>query len=476
MTFAWAGVLRRADVRALWIGETVSELGTSVSSLAIPLVAVVTLHAGAFATGALIAAAWLPWVVIGLPAGAWVDRLPARRVMIAADVLSMLAFASVPVAAWQGVLTLGQLLGCALLGGCAAVFFQTSYQVFLPSLLDGDELASANALMHGSQSAARVGGPGLAGLLATAVGAVAGVLLNAVSFLVSAAYLMSLPDGQHRPVARERVPLRSEIAEGARFVARDPYLRILTIWGGLSNFALVGYQAVLIVFLVHDARLGSGTVGLLIALSSVGGVLGAAVAPRLARRLGSARAFIGFELIAAPAALLIPLTGPGPRAALFAVGGFLVVAGVVGGNVLNATWTQTYTPRELRGRVSTCSGLVNYGGIPLGALCAGALASALGTHDSIWIMTGLLALCPSLLLLSPLRGRREFPTVPAGGRGSDRDQRPSVQRPSVPEPPASPPALAYPAARRRRNSVRRASAASRSRSVRSGSSSTNAQS
>jgi MFS family permease len=160
MSFPWAGVLRRGDVRALWFGETVSELGSSVSSLAIPLVAVVTLHAGAFATGTLLAAAWLPWVVIGLPAGAWVDRLPARRVMIVADVVSVLAFASVPVAAWLGVLTIEQLLVCALLGGCAAVFFQTSYQVFLPSLLDGDELAAANALMHGSQSAAQVGGPG----------------------------------------------------------------------------------------------------------------------------------------------------------------------------------------------------------------------------------------------------------------------------------------------------------------------------
>ena len=460
MKFARAGILRRADVRALWLGETVSELGTAVSSLAIPLVAVVTLHAGPFATGVLVAGAWLPWVVIGLPAGAWVDRLPARRVMIAADVLAALAFASVPLAAWLGVLTLGQLLACALLGGCAAVFFQTSYQVFLPSLLDGGELAAANALMHGSQSAARVGGPGLAGLLASAVGAVAGVLLNAVSFLVSAACLLSLPDGKHRPAPRERASLRSEIAEGARFVACDPYLRILTIWGGLANFALVGYQAVLIVFLVHDARLDPGTVGLLIALTSVGGVLGAAVAPRLARRLGSARAFIGFELIAAPAALLIPLTDHGPRAALFAIGGFLVVAGVVGGNVLNATWNQTYTPRELRGRVSTCSGLVNFGGIPLGALCAGALASALGTHDSIWIMTGLLALCPSLLLLSPLRGRREFPAVP----GAARELRPvptdtsrSSRRRRTPPPPLS----------LRRNSSPHASAASRSRSTQS---------
>jgi MFS family permease len=434
MSFPWKGVLRRADVRALWFGETVSELGTSVSSLAIPLVAVVVLHAGALATSMLLAAAWLPWVLIGLPAGAWVDRLPARRVMIAADAVSVLAFASVPVAAWLGVLTLAQLLACALLGGCAAVFFQTSYQVFLPSLVEGDELASANALMHGSQSAVQVGGPGLAGLLASVVGAVAGVLLNALSFLVSAVCLRAVGDGEHQPAPRERSSLRHEIAEGAQFVARDPYLRLLTIWGALSNFALIGYQAVLIVFLVNDARLGSGTVGLLVALTSVGGVVGAALAPRLGRRLGTARAFIGCELLAAPAALLIPLAGPGPRAALFAVGGFLVVAGVVGGNVLNATWTQTYTPRELRGRVSTCSGLLNYGAIPLGALFAGVLATVLGTHGSIWITTSMLAFCPAVLLLSPLRGRRDFPAAPLpdgrqGRSASDgRQERVPVSR------------------------------------------------
>jgi MFS family permease len=412
----FTGVLRRRDVRRLWFGETISELGTTVSSLAVPLVAIVALHAGPFAVSLLMAAAWLPWLLIGLPAGAWVDRLPARPVMIAADLAAVLAFASVPVAAALGVLTLAQLLACALLGGCAAVFFQTGYQVFLPAMLDGPDLAGANALMHGSQSAAQVGGPGLAGLLASAVGAVGGVLLNAVSFLVSAVCLLSLRDVQERRPSPRRSSLRHEIGEGARWLIDDPYQSVLTVWGGLANFALVGYQAVLIVFLVHDVRLTPGVVGVLMALSSVGGVAGAAVAPRLGRRFGTARAFIGCELVAAPAALLVPLAAPGPRTALFAAGGFLVIAGVVGGNVLNATWSQIHIPRELRGRVSTCSALINYGGIPLGALCAGALATAVGTHDSIWVMTGLLALCPALLLVSPLRGRRDFPAAADGGR------------------------------------------------------------
>jgi predicted MFS family arabinose efflux permease len=324
-----------------------------------------------------------------------------------------------------------QLLVCALLGGCAAVFFQTSYQVFLPLLLDGPDLAGANALMHGSQSAAQVGGPGLAGLLAAAVGAVGGVLLNAVSFLVSAVCLLSLAEVDDRRPPRARTSLRTEIAEGARWLIGDRYERMLTCWGGVANFALVGYQAVLVVFLVHDIRLGAGTVGVLMALASVGGIAGAAVAPRLGRRFGAARAFIGLELIAAPAALLIPLAAPGPRTALYAVGSFGVIAGVVGGNVLQATWSQTYIPRELRGRVSTCSNLINYGGIPLGALCAGTLAAAVGTHDSMWIMTGLLALCPILLLVSPLGGRREFPDAAPRRAQSDGSETVVKARPAV---------------------------------------------
>ena len=413
------GVLRHRDVRALWFGETISELGTTVSSLAVPLVAIVTLHAGAFAVSLLLAAAWLPWLLIGLPAGAWVDRLPARPVMIVADLVASVAFASVPVAAVLGVLTLAQLLLCALVGGCAAVFFQTGYQVFLPAMLEGADLAGANALMHGSQSAARVGGPGLAGLLAGTVGAVGGVLLDAVSFLVSAVCLLSLRDRREVRSA-PRSSLRREIAQGARWLVRDPYQRVLTVWGGMANFTLAGYQAVLVVFLVHDVSLTPGVVGLLMALASVGGVAGAAIAPGLGRRFGTARAFIGCELVAAPAGLLIGLAAPGPRAALYAIGDFLVIGGVVGGNVLQGTWTQTYIPAELRGRVSTCAALINYGGIPLGALCAGALATALTTHDSIWAMTGLLALCPVVLLVSPLGGRRDFPTARPQSDGSDR--------------------------------------------------------
>jgi len=410
----WPGALRSRDLRLFWAGETISKLGNSVSTVALPLVAVVTVHAGAFVVSSLVAAEWLPWLLIGLPVGAWVDRLPPRRVMVTADALSLVLFASVPIAAWLGALTVVQLVAVALLAGAAGVFFQTAYQVYLPSLVDERELERANALMQGSEAASQVVGPGVAGALAAAVGAVSGMMLDAVSFLVSAVCLLSIRAIEPRADgARVRSSLRYDIAEGLRFVTRDPYLRPLTIAGAISNLGMVGYQAILIVFLVRIVGVSPGGVGVLIALCSLGGVIGAACATRIARRFGSARGYLICELVAPAAALLIPLTAAGPRVALFVVGGLAVVAGVVAGNVIKGSWRQLYCPRELLGRVITSSQLLNYGVIPVGALLAGILASALGVRVSLWIMTGTMAISPIVLLFSQIRTRTEFPASPA---------------------------------------------------------------
>jgi MFS family permease len=186
----FGGLLRQGGFRRLWVGETISQLGNAMAVVGVPLVAVIVLHASTFAIGVLTASAWLPWLVIGLPAGAWVDRLPARRVMIACDVISTAVYASVPAAAWAGVLTPGQLLAVQLLGGAASVLFMTAYQVYLPSLVKPDELIEGNTKMQGSASAAAFAGPSLAGLIAQLLGPVTALLGNAVSFVVSAACLV----------------------------------------------------------------------------------------------------------------------------------------------------------------------------------------------------------------------------------------------------------------------------------------------
>ncbi|WP_323374022.1 MFS transporter [Plantactinospora alkalitolerans] len=408
------GLLRRRDFRLFWTGETATNFGSSVTSVALPLVAVTVLHASTFQVALLTAAAWLPWLVIGLPAGAWVDRLPARPVMLVCDLVAALLFLSVPAAAWLGALSIGHLLAVALGGGVVSVFFRTAYQVWLPVLLTRSELPEGNAKLQGSEAVAQVAGPGAAGLLASAVGPVLALLVDVVSFLGSAACLLAIRVREPRRVLdRAAAGLRQEIAEGIRFVARDPYLRVLTVFGAVSNLALTGYQAILVVFLVREVGVSPGTVGGLVAAMSVGGVLGAVLATALSRRLGSARAMLVSNLGAAPFGLLIPLAGPGARLALVVVAGVVIGAGTVVGNVLKGSFRQAYVPHGLLGRVIVSMQVVNYGTIPLGALLGGMLGTILGLRPAIWWITGALALTGLILLIGPLRRHRELPDRPA---------------------------------------------------------------
>jgi MFS family permease len=403
------GLLRDRDFRLLWIGETTSSLGTSVSSVALPLVALAVLHASVFAVSLLSAAAWLPWVVIGLPAGAWVDRLPRRRIMMAADLVSLTAFASVPIAAIGGWLTITQLLVVALLAGGASVFFDTAERAFIPALIRSDDLLEGNAKLQGSEQVTHVAGPGLAGLIAQAASPVGGVVVNAASFAISALCLSRIHVDEPRPAA-DRRGLRHEIAEGLSIVWRDPLLRVNTIFGCLSNLVLMGYQSIVVVFLVRIVGASAGVTGLLLALASLGGVLGALVARRAATRFGSARAVLVTKLALMPFGLLIPMTQRGAGLALFVVGSVVIIGGIVAGNIIWSGWMQSYYPAELLGRVSTSVQVVNFGAIPLGAVIAGATASTLGVRDTLWIMLAGLVASSLVLLIGPLRELRDLPT------------------------------------------------------------------
>jgi MFS family permease len=403
----------RRDFRRFWLGQTTSKLGSSITSVALPLVAVATLDASTMQVAMLSAATWLPWLLVGLPAGAWVDRLPRRPVLVSCDVVALLVLLSVPVAAWSGVLTIGHLLVAALLTGTAGVFFQTAYQAYLPTLLDRDRMADGNAKLHSSEAAAQVAGPGLGGLIAQVFGAVVGLVADALSFAVSAACLLSIRTREPRPSrAARQTTLRDEISEGLGFVARDPYLRVLTVFGAASNLALIGYQAILVVFLVRVVGVSPGTVGGLMAATSLGAIVGAATAPRLGRRLGTARGLLLAEFACAPFGLLIPLTVPGPGLALVVAGGTVIAFGVAGGNVIKGSFRQTYTPQHLLGRVTVSMQLLNYGTIPLGAVLGGALGAAIGVRPTMWIMTGGIVLATLTLLAGPIRHRRDLPDRP----------------------------------------------------------------
>jgi MFS family permease len=402
------------DFRLLWVGDTTSKFGSRISGVALPLIAITMLGSTTFEIGVLAAASWLPWVLIGLPAGAWVDRLPRRPILLAANLASMLLMASVPVAAWLGALSIGHLLAVAVLTGAANVFAQTADQVYLRAVLPKEQLAHGNARLQGSASVADVAGPGVAGAIAQAFGAVTGLLADAVTFLVATVCLLRIRTVEARPRPREaRRGLGAEILAGLRFVAKDGYLRVLTVQGAAGNLALTAYQTMLLMFLIREVGASTITVGVLLTTMSVGGVIGAACATRVAARLGTAHGMLLCQLLSAPFALLIPLTGPGPRLGFTALAGIAIGAGVVAANVIRGAWRQAYTPGDLLGRVTVSMQFLNYGTIPLGALLGGALGQAMGLRQAMWVTTAAVALAPLLLLMGPIRKSRDLPVQPA---------------------------------------------------------------
>jgi Na+/melibiose symporter-like transporter len=411
------GLLWRREFRLLWIGETTSNVGNAISQVAMPLVAVVTLHANTFTVGLLKAAAWFPWLAIGLLAGAWVDRWSRRATMLVCDLVSLLLLISVPVAAWFGVLGMGQLLVVAVLTGAAAVFFSTAYIVYLPAVVGRDDLAEGNAKLQGSESAALVVGPALGGGLAQAFGAVPGLLADAVSFGVSAVCLIrmrvreSVTDGTAS--AGGRRSLHREIADGLRFVAQDPYLRVVGVFAAAANLAANMWEAIVVVFLIRTVGVSPGMVGVLLAVTACGGIAGALLSTRLTRRFGTARGLLLSDLGTAPFVLLLPLTGHGVGLLWFVLGGFVSEMGMVAGNVIFGSFRQAYCPPALLGRVTACTRFAVFGTIPLGALLGGILGTGLGIREAVWIATTAHACSALILLAGDLRCRRDFPESPA---------------------------------------------------------------
>ncbi|PWI04678.1 MFS transporter [Streptomyces sp. NWU339] len=404
------GVFAQRNFRLLWMGETVSGLGNGITAVGLPLIAVVVLDANSTAVGLIAAAVWLPWLLVGLPVGAWVDRTRKRPLMIACDLVSAAALVSIPLAAWLDALTFRHLVVVALVCGTAAVCFNTAYHSYIHIVLDGRDLLEGNAKLQGSEAATQVAGPGVAGLLAQGFGAVTALVADAATFLVSAVCLKRIgvvevdrvPDG-------ERASLRRQIIEGLRFVGRDRYLRPMVTWGAVINMALMGYQAVQVVFLVRTVRLNPAMVGLLLASGSTGGIVGALVATGFSRRFGTARGLLLLQVATAPFALLLPMTTAGPGLLLFAMGAFFVGIGVSVANVVVGSFRQTYCPPRMLGRVVATAMVINHSTIPVGSLLGGVLGDAVGYRPAMWLMTSVVAACWLVLVMSPMRRERDLP-------------------------------------------------------------------
>jgi len=398
------------DFALLWGGETVSQVGSQVSMLALPLVAVTTLHATVFELGLLSASSTLAFLLVGLPAGAWVDRVPRRPVLIAADVGRALAFGSIPLAAAFGSLTLVQLYVVSLVGGALTVFFDVAYQSFLPALVGRDELVRANARLQTSDSGAQVAGPSLAGWLVQLIGGPYAVAVDAASFVasVAAVSVITTEEPARERSERPRGALRREVGEGLGFVIGHPILRAIAATTSTANFFGSAGAALQVVFLVREVHLRSGEIGLLFAAGSAGGIVGALGASALAGRFGSARAIIGAIVVSGTGTFLFPLTRPGAAVALFGAGSFVFAFGVVVYNVNQVSFRQALCPPELLGRMNATMRFIVWGTMPIGGLVGGLLAAHIGIRTTLWLTAAGEMSAVGWLVASPIRGLRDL--------------------------------------------------------------------
>lgn len=391
-----------------WAGSTASGLGDAVTTVALPLVALQVLGASSFEVSLITAANYAAWLLIGLPAGVLVQRLPLRGTQVAMDVLRALVLLSVPVAAALGQLHLVHLVLVALVIGLATVIFDVGNSTFLPSIVSKDELTARNSLTSASSAATQLGGPSLGGVLVQTVGAATSLLVDVVSYLVSAFLLQSLP----RPAREERPPagasVGSLIRDGWRFVVRHRVIGPCLAAATLANFACGALMALTPTFLVRTLGLPVGAVGLLMAAEGAGTLLGAAVTPLLAARLGGARAVVVATSVGALLAALIPLTFGGWGVLSFVVGATGFSVGVVVLSILTRTHRMTVTPAELLPRVMATVRFVSWGAVPVGALTAGLLAGTTGPRGALWLVFAAGTGAAAVLIVSPVRRLRDL--------------------------------------------------------------------
>ncbi|MFE1952563.1 MFS transporter [Streptomyces sp. NPDC059524] len=386
-----------------WTAATISNGGTAVTALALPLVALTVLHVSAFEAALLAAAGQVSWLLLSLPAGVIAQRVPLRRLQVALDLVRFTALGSLPLAWWLGHLTYAHLLGAALVTGAATVLFDIGNSTFLPAVVPTEQLAARNSLMSGTHAVTDTGGPSIGGLLVQATGPVGALVVDAGSYFASAVLLRTLPE--RRPVAPP--PGASALRlmrEGLRYVLRHPVMGPCMFWATAANFLNAALLALTPLYLVREAGLNSAQLGLVLAMDGVGALAGSAVAVRVTRRLGTARGVIVADLAGGALLLLAPLTTSASDAFWFglAMAGFSFGSAI--GSITTRTYRQTQSPPELLSRVMATVRFVSWGALPLGALTAGLLATLAGTHAALWAVCAA-ALLPGLYLLACPVGR-----------------------------------------------------------------------
>lgn len=404
------GLLRDRDFRGLFLSTTVSQFGQQITVLALPLAAVVALGASELEVGVLTAMTTLSFLLIGLPAGAWIDRMRRRRVLINADVARAAVLLTVPLAWWAGALTIWHLYVAALVIGVFTVFFEVAYQSYLPHLVGRANLVEGNAKLEAVRSTAQVGGPALAGQLIAWLTAPVALAADAIAMGASALFVVRIRRREPEPQTEHGSKLIDEIREGLAFVLRNRLLASIVACTGWANLCAAAFMAMAVVFLSRDLALSPGQIGLLFSITGLGGLVGALLTRHLTAWWGEGRTIWLSMLVFTPGMLLLPGAEAGGSVWLAAAGMAYSGIGIVVYNITQVSFRQRLTPDRMLGRMNATVRFLVWGMRPLGALFGGVIGQFHGARTALWAAA--LAACLAFLpvLLSPLRNMRGLPT------------------------------------------------------------------
>jgi MFS family permease len=398
-----------ANFRNLWIGDGVSKLGSQVVVFVMPVLAATTMGASTWEVGLLTTFAGLPFLLIGLPVGAWSDRIRRRPLLVAADIGRAATLAWVPVGYVLGVLTVVQLYVVQLMVGVGTVFFDVSQGAYLPDLVGRSRLVEANGRLEANRTVAFTAGPTVGGQLIQWLGAPRALVTTVLSYLSSAAWLASIRTQERRLPASDQRNLSREMADGIRFVIRQPFIRATTLHATTAVLCLSTRYSVEVLFLLRTVGLTPRTIGLLMSLTGLGAVGGAVLASRIGQAVGRTRTVLLSGLGMGLFALLIPLTSDGIGLLAYVVGAGMVSFWITANNVIAVSLRQTLCPDDLLGRMNASTRLLAWATLPLGGIVGGALGTSLGLRPTIWLTSAGLLLSVLWLVFSPTCRARDLP-------------------------------------------------------------------
>jgi MFS family permease len=413
-------LLRNRVFRRYWGASTVSMFGDQVSSVAVPLTAVLVLHAKAYEMGYLTALEWLPSLLFALHAGAWVDRRGKRRsAMIMADLGRAAVLATIPLCYALHMLTLVQICAVTFAAGALSVLFTVSDGTLFVSIVEPEEYVDGQSLIYGSRALSFLGGPSVGGLLVQALSGPYAVIVDALSFLGSAFQLGTITPAE--PPAADGA---DGLTAGLRFIARSPIVRASLTGVAVVNFFNLMFEALFMLYAVRTLRVRPGLLGAVIGAGAVGGILGSVLCKRLTARLGAGLVYVMGCLVFTVPLALVPLAESGPTAAtllMLFTACFFSGFGVMVLDISTAAIFGVVIPVALRARVAGAFQAINYGTRPAGALLGGILGTMLGLRPALWIAVAGGIFGSLLLFPSPLPRFRMPGLIPraaaAGGSG-----------------------------------------------------------